>query len=53
MSLRFNLVSEYRGQVQLQNEGLGRETEKGVGERETLRENNLFLISNFGRRGYK
>ena len=34
MSLRFNLVSEYRGQVQLQNEGCGRETERGVGERE-------------------
>ena len=37
VSLRFNLVSEYRGQVQLQNEGCGRETERGVGERKRER----------------
>ena len=38
VSLRFNLVSEYRGQVQLQNEGCGRGTERGVRERDVERE---------------
>ena len=47
------MVSEYRGQVQLENEGCGRETERGGGyiERKMLRENNLFLMSNFGEEG--